>query len=101
MLSWIDVEGTAYSGLLSEWIDGVVPQEPSALVFDPLQDLLDRLHHDARLEGRLRAHGHPVGTCAEHYLATLHDRFIEDLRSIVASHRHSSSPARSSCEHRC
>lgn len=85
MVDWLDLEDTGFSGPLFRWIGGSAPDRISPELFETVAPVLDRLHADRDLAETLRELGHPVGTCADAYLATIHDRFVEDLSGIARS----------------
>lgn len=85
MRAWIEVSGTPFGGPLFEWVEGVMPAKVEDAPLERLAPLVEELHADAELTGRLERLGDVPGSCAEAYLATIHDRFVEDLKGIGAA----------------
>jgi aminoglycoside phosphotransferase (APT) family kinase protein len=84
MRGWLQITDTPFAGPLFDWIDGTRPQAVDGAVRQRAAKTLRRLHADRVLARHLARLGASIGSCAAAYLATYHDRFIEDLKLVRA-----------------
>lgn len=82
MLDWMSLPAASLEGVVLEWIDGAVPASRDGMVQRSAGALLVALHDDAELANQLRDSSAPARSCATAYRESLHDRFVEDLRSL-------------------
>ncbi|MEN8374800.1 MAG: aminoglycoside phosphotransferase family protein [Gemmatimonadota bacterium] len=85
VLAWVDIEGTPYAGLVSEWIEGETPAALSPSVRKQTAASIDALHRDEELADALRGLGDAPRTCFDAYSATYDERFVGDLEGVGES----------------
>lgn len=82
VVHWLELPGP-FRGLVSEWVEGETPTAVNGTVRDQAIDALSRLHGDAAFAAHLATlQADAPRSCADHYHATYHDRFVEDLKEI-------------------
>jgi hypothetical protein len=82
---WLELEGTPCAGILCDWLEGSAPEILTAPLLDLVNPLLVDLHADRHLARALTRADRTSRTCADTYLETYHDRFVEDLELVGAS----------------
>jgi hypothetical protein len=82
MRGWVHLPDVGLEGPVCDWIPGAAPSILAGAQRSAAIAVLSALHRDQVLAMDLQSMGDPVRSCAEAYLATFHDRFVEDLEGI-------------------
>lgn len=82
MLGWMELPGSPFAGPVFEWIDGERPDALRGSIRRDAADTVRRLHADDALRDELARLGDTVRSCAEAYLQSYHDRFVEDMKLV-------------------
>jgi len=82
MLGWIDLPDSPFAGPVFEWLDGERPAALRDAIRQECVEIVRCLHTDDALRDELVRLGDEARACAEAYLQTYHDRFIEDMKLV-------------------
>ena len=81
---WIEIPGTSFAGPVFDWIDGARPDAVEGELRQRMIAAVVRLHADGPVAEDLRRLGDVATSCAQAYLETYHERFVEDLKLVRA-----------------
>ena len=81
VVGWLNLPRSAFSGLVFEWIEGNMVEGMDQALAGEISGMVRKLHGDTEMAALLPG---PVSSCAQAYLDSYHDRFMEDL-AFVAS----------------
>ena len=83
MVAWLEIEDPFFAGPVFEWIEGSPATSPGGALGRQISVVIKKLHADVGLRTRLAEAETNVPSCADAYLNTFHERFVEDLAFVA------------------